>query len=265
MSATPDAGLLASPPNLRFDGRIAWITGASRGLGRALAFAMAGAGARVVISARSTESLLRIADEVEAAGGSILPLPCSVDDPVEIAAAVSRIESEFGGLDALFNNAGVSTHFKEAEQLDLDDLRPTIETNLFGPFSCCMAALPLLEASDGASVVNVSSIHGSRGFERLISYAMSKGGLEMLTRTLAIEWAPKGIRVNSLAPAYLTTEMSAGLLDHPYWGEKLRERTPLGRFGTPAELVGCAMFLASGAATYVTGTTLFADGGWSAS
>ncbi len=135
----------------------------------------------------------RVAEQIEASGGTALSVTCSVDDAEQVAFAIGRLEKRFGGLDVLFNNAGISPHFKKAEHLALDDMRAVIETNMFGAFSCCRAALPLLEAAEEPSVVNVSSIHGSRGFERVLSYAMSKGGLEMLTRTLAIEWAPKGI------------------------------------------------------------------------
>jgi len=254
----------AGPPDLRFDGRVVWITGASRGLGRAMALGFAAAGADLVLSGRSADALGEVADAVRAHGGRIELAPGSVTSDEDVAAAAARIERSFGRLDALVNNAGISPYFVRSERLEPAQLREVLETNLVGAFACCRAALPLLERSPAASVVNVSSIHGSRSHARMLAYTASKGGLEMVTRTLAEEWAGKGIRVNSLAPGYIETEMTAGLRAHDGWREELLGRIPLGRFASPAEIAGCAMFLAGPVSGYVTGTTLFADGGWSA-
>jgi NAD(P)-dependent dehydrogenase (short-subunit alcohol dehydrogenase family) len=259
-----DADLLEHPPVMRFDGRVVWITGASRGLGRALAFGFAGAGASVMLSARSEGPLSEVAAEIQASGGEVETVIGSVNDPESIRAAVAGIERTWGRLDALINNAGISPVFKRSEKLDDDEWRSVIDTNLTAPFACCRAAFPLLEMSESASIVNVSSLHGQRAHERLIAYAASKGGIEMLTRTLAVEWAAKQIRVNAVAPGYLETDMTAGLRDHPKWNARLLTRIPMDRFGTPAEVVNCIMFLASPLAGYVTGATLFVDGGWAA-
>jgi NAD(P)-dependent dehydrogenase (short-subunit alcohol dehydrogenase family) len=139
-----------------------------------------------------------------------------------------------------------------------------MDVNLLAPFACCRAALPLMEAAGGGSIVNVSSIHGTRAYERIIAYAASKGGLEMMTRTLAVEWADRGVRVNAVAPGYFETDMSAGLLAHDHWGQELRRRIPMRRFAQPAEVVPAILFLAGPASSYITGTTLFVDGGWNA-
>lgn len=266
MSTAQDIQLqrLPSPPDLRFDGRVVWITGASRGIGRELALALAGAGAQLVISARNAASLNQVADTIRKHNESVLAISGSVTDPESIATTVEAIAAAHGRLDVLINNAGISPYFSPAEQLAPSRVREVLDTNTVGPFSCCLAALPLLKASDHPSVVNVSSIHGTRGQERLIAYAASKGGLEMVTRTLAIEWAQHGIRVNSLAPGYVETEMTEGLRTSTRWNEKLLARIPLGRFATIEEIVSCAMFLASPASSYVTGATLVVDGGWSA-
>ncbi len=128
----------------------------------------------------------------------------------------------------------------------------------------CRFGRSLFERGLTPAVVNVSSVHGSRAHPRILAYAVAKGGMEMMTRTLADEWADRGIRVNSLAPGYIETEMTAGLRDHDRWRESLLARTPLNRFATTDEIAACALFLASSAASYVTGTTLMADGGWSA-
>jgi NAD(P)-dependent dehydrogenase (short-subunit alcohol dehydrogenase family) len=264
VSAADDSALLDSPPALRFDGRVVWITGASKGLGRAMAYAFAGAGADLVLSARSAAALEEVAATIAARGRRVEVVPGSVAEPADVEAAVARIRESHGRLDALVNNAGISPYFSRAERLTEAELREVLEVNTVGAFACCRAALPLLEAADAGSIVNVSSIHGSRAHVRMLAYAASKGALEMMTRTLAEEWAEKGVRVNSLAPGYIETEMTEGLRAHEGWREELLARTPLRRFASTAEIAACALFLASPAASYVTGATLFADGGWSA-
>jgi NAD(P)-dependent dehydrogenase (short-subunit alcohol dehydrogenase family) len=263
-AADADSTLLAAPPSLRFDGRAVWVTGAGRGLGRAVALALAGAGAELVLSGRTAETLEEVAGLIEENGGKARAMIGSVSDPGDVAATVGAVEAEFGRLDVLVNNAGISPYFKRSEELGDDELREVLETNLVGAFACARAALPLLRMGEEPCIVNISSIHGSRAHGRILAYAASKGGVEMMTRTLAEEWAGHGVRVNSLAPGYVETEMSEGLRDHPSWGAELLGRTPLGRFATSAEIAACAMFLASPISSYVTGTTLFADGGWSA-
>jgi NAD(P)-dependent dehydrogenase (short-subunit alcohol dehydrogenase family) len=259
-----DVSLLEHPPVIRFDNRVVWITGASRGLGRALAFGFAGAGASLMLSARSEEALHEVAETIRESGGEVEVVVGSITDPRSISSAVAGIERTWGRLDALINNAGISPVFKRSELVDDEEWRSVLDTNLTAPFACCRASLPLLESTDGASVVNVSSLHGQRAHERLVAYAASKGGLEMLTRTLAVEWATRGVRVNAVAPGYLETDMTVGLLDHPKWNAELLRRIPMNRFGTSAEVAGCIMFLASPLAGYVTGATLFVDGGWAA-
>jgi NAD(P)-dependent dehydrogenase (short-subunit alcohol dehydrogenase family) len=264
MPSAEDLVVFENPPDLRFDDKVVWITGASRGLGRTLACAFAGAGATVVLSARSLASLEEVAGLIGERGGAVTIFPGSVTEPADIATAVAGIEAEHGRLDSLVNNAGISPYFTRAEKLELDDLREVLETNLVGAFACARAAAGLLRADGGGSIVNVSSIHGSRSHIRMLAYAAAKGGMEMMTRTLAEEWAGAGIRVNSLAPGYIETEMTDALRAHPGWSQELLDRTPLGRFATRAEIAACALFLAGPVSSYVTGATLFADGGWTA-
>jgi NAD(P)-dependent dehydrogenase (short-subunit alcohol dehydrogenase family) len=259
-----DTALLTAPPSLRLDGKVAWITGASRGLGRTLAFAFAGAGAAVLLSARSAEALEELAGELRESGTDVAVVAGSVSDEAAIATAADVARDRWGRLDVLVNNAGISPSFVRSEGLDPEVWRDVLDVNLSAPLACARAALPLLEATGGGSIVNVSSVHGMRAHERLIAYAASKGGLEMVTRTLAVEWAPRSIRVNSVAPGYLETDMTTGLREHERWRAALLGRIPMGRFGTTGDVAGAALFLAGDASRYVTGTTLFVDGGWTA-
>ena len=260
---TADEGTRHSFPTLRMDDRVAWITGASRGLGRELALGFAAAGAAVVLNARSQEKLDEVAAEIRSAGGVAETLAGSIADPDTIERTMQLVRERFGRLDALVNNAGVSPMFVRAERMDQTDWRDVLEVNLTAPLACATAALPLLEAR-GGSVVNVSSIHGARAHERIAAYAASKGGLEMLTRSLAVEWATRGVRVNAVAPGYLETDLTTALREHPRWSVSLKARIPMGRFGTPAEVVPAALLLAGPAGSYITGTTVFIDGGWTA-
>lgn len=164
----------------------------------------------------------------------------------------------------LVANAGISPLMKRSERLSDEEWRQVLDVNLSGTFYCCRAAGGLMLEQGGGSVVVVSSVHGSVGFGRLAPYAAGKGGVEMLARTLALEWADRGVRVNTVAPGYLETDMTAGLREAGHWRETLLERIPLRRFGRPEDVVGAIVFLASEAAAYITGTTLFVDGGWTA-
>lgn len=251
-------------PSLRLDGKVAWVTGASRGLGAALARALAAAGAEVVLSARDGDALARLADELLAAGCAAHAVPASIAEEADVRRVVKHIGERLGRLDVLVSNAGISAPFTRAERLDPADWRKVLDVNLTGAFLCAHAAAELLMDDGGGSVVNVSSIHGVAGSERIAAYAASKGGLDALTRALAVEWAPRGVRVNAVAPGYLETEMTHGLRTHQHWSKVLLERIPLGRFGRPEEIAPIVVFLASDAASYLTGATLYVDGGWTA-
>ncbi|MFT3866700.1 MAG: SDR family oxidoreductase [Solirubrobacterales bacterium] len=248
----------------RLDGKVAWVTGASRGLGRGIAKALAAAGAEVVLSARSGAELAAVEAEIGEAGGVAHVVVGSITDADSREEAVSLVANGPGRLDVLVNNAGISPHFGRSEDLDEAVLLEVLETNLVAPFACCRAAFPLLVAAGDASVVNVSSVHGAHAFPRLLAYATSKGGLEIMTRTLALEWIEHGVRVNSLAPGYIATDMTEGLRRNDRLRTAILDRTPAGRFADVGEIVRCAVFLASPASSFVTGSTLFADGGWGA-
>lgn len=241
-----------------------WITGASRGLGRSIAEGFLDAGADVALTARTVEPLQELRDGRLGSDERILVLPCSVGDSRQVADAARQIADAWGGLDVLVNAAGVSPTFKRAEQLEDEEWNSVIDVNLSGTFFCAKEASQLMRSGIGGSIVNVSSIHARAGMARLAAYSASKGGIEALTRTLALEWAAESIRVNSVAPGYFATEMTEALRSSDKWRERLLERIPLGRFGEPSELVPAVLFLASPMSKYMTGSCLTVDGGWTA-
>ena len=250
------------PPSLR--GRRAWVVGASRGLGRAVALGLAAAGADLVLSARTADSLSAVAEDARALGVTAHVLPLSVADPGGVRAAGAEIGARWTGLDVLVNCAGISPTFKRAELLDDDEWRNVIDVNLSGAFFVSRAAAELMLASGGGSIIHTSSVHAHAGMPRLAAYSASKGGTEAVARTLALEWAKDGIRVNSVAPGYFETEMTEGLRGNERLSRQLLERIPMGRFGVPSEVVSAYLYLASDESAYVTGSTMFVDGGWTA-
>lgn len=258
----------AAPPSepVRFDftGRRVWITGASRGLGRAIALGFATSGADLALTARSAEGLRAVADEAEALGAKTLVLPASVSDPQDVVATAAEISGQWGGLDVLINCAGVSPTFKRAELVEDEEWRHVLDVNVTGSFLCAREAGRMMLAAESGAIVNVSSIHGQVGMERMAAYSASKGAIDALSRTLALEWAARRIRVNTLSPGYFETEMTEALRDHKKWRGHLLARIPLGRFGVPDEIVAAALFLSSESAAFITGSNLVVDGGWTA-
>lgn len=244
-------------------GKVVWVTGAGKGLGRAMATAAAGAGARVVVTSRTREDLADLAGELTRAGAAVDVLPADVADPEAVSHVVAETVARAGRLDALINAAGISPVFTRSEHLPDGDWQHVVDTNLFGTFCCCREAGRVMLDQRHGAIVNVTSVHAQVGFQRIAAYAASKGGVEALTRTLAVEWADRGVRVNSLAPGYFPTELSSGLLNSR-WGQEIERNTPMARVGSSAELTGAAVFLISDAASYMTGTTVTVDGGWTA-
>ncbi|QLG27331.1 glucose 1-dehydrogenase [Halorarum halophilum] len=250
----------------RFDGETAIVTGSSKGIGMSIAKALAREGANVVTNSRSHERAEAAAEEIaaEVDGASTLPVECDVTDPDSVSALVDATVEEFGRLDVMVNNAGM-TIIDPAEEMAPEDWRQVIDVDLSGVFYGSQAAgRRMIERGDGGAIVNVSSMMGSMGLHMRTPYCAAKGGVDNLTRTLAVEWAEHGVHVNALAPGYIRTAITDQSMESAGYTEaEVRNRTPLGRFGSTEEMANCALFLAS-RDNFVTGEVLTADGGWTA-
>ncbi|MFB6179969.1 MAG: SDR family NAD(P)-dependent oxidoreductase [Halorientalis sp.] len=245
------------------DGRTAVVTGGSRGIGRAIAEGLAAAGATVVPAARSEADVTRVADDIEAAGGTARGIVVDVADETSVTELIEETVDTFGGVDVVVNNAGVNPQAALGlpEDVTADGFEQTLAVNLQGAFTCARVAAEHLTESDGGSLVNVASVGGLVGLPRQHPYVASKHGLVGLTKSMALDWAPE-VRVNAIAPGYVATEFIEGALDDESIRQSLLDQTPLNRFADPAEIAGPAIFLASDAASFVTGSTLTVDGGW---
>ena len=232
------------------NGRVAVVTGASRGIGAAIATGLQSAGATVFGLSRSGT-----------APRHITAIACDLSDDKAVEDAFGVIAAQGGRIDALVNAAGISLPAK-GDESELARFRVTVATDLTGVYATILAAYPLLKKAGSAAIVNVTSINSVRGFPGNPGYVAAKAGLAGLTRALAADYAPDGIRVNALAPGYVATEMTAKSFADPAMHEDRRRHTMLGRWGQPADMVGAAVFLASEASAYVTGQEIFIDGGW---
>jgi 2-deoxy-D-gluconate 3-dehydrogenase len=241
-------------------GRVALVTGASRGIGRALALALGAAGAAVACAARSEEQVRATAAEIRRAGGSAEAFRLDVTSTPDVNAQVQAVTGALGPIDILVNNAGMTVQKKTLEVTDADwDLM--LATNLTSMFRCARAVAPSMISRGGGRIINVGSMWGKQGVPRYAAYCVSKAGVDALTRCLAIEWARHGIRVNCLAPGYVRTDFST----EPMADERLRSlilsKIPVRRLAEPAEMGPLAVYLASPAADFMTGQTIYIDGG----
>lgn len=237
-----------------------WVTGASRGLGRAIAQGFLDSGARVAVTSRDAGVL----EGAYPPSNASMVLAGSVADELTVGGMAECLDKAWGGVDVLVNCAGISPTMPHSELETLETWRSVVDINLTGAFLCARAASRMMLRDGGGSVINISSVHGQHGMARMAAYASSKGAVEALTRTLALEWINRGVRVNAVAPGYFETDMTDGLRSHASWGPQLLEKIPMRRFGKPSELVPMVVFLASPASSYVTGAIFPVDGGWSA-
>ncbi len=245
---------------LRLDGRGAIVTGASRGLGRAMALALAEAGADLGLLGRSKDDLEETAAGVLALGRRALVLAADVTRPAEVEGAVGRVLDALGRLDVLVNNSGVAI-VKPLVETPPEEWRAVLETNLTGTFNCCRAVGPAMIARKAGKVINLASVLGAHGLPGYTAYSASKGGIIALTRTLAVEWARHNIQVNAIAPGWFLTPMNAQAFGDERIRERLLRDVPLRRLGKPEEIGPLVVYLASPASDFMTGETVFIDGG----
>lgn len=243
------------------DGQVALVTGGGRGIGRETVVVLAAAGAKVVILDRDEAAAVSAADAVKQEGGNALPVLCDVSNPEEITAAFAVGMKAFGRLDILVNNAALVRR-TPALETSIETWREVMQVNLDAAFLCsCEAARAM---SQGGAIVNIASIMGisGGGVYPIATYHASKGGLINLTRGLAVEWAPRGIRVNAVAPTWVRTELTKPLLDDPAMSKNLLELMPLRSFADTTDVAAAVLYLASPATRVVTGHVLAVDGGY---
>ena len=245
--------------SFRLDGKVALVTGASRGLGAAIADALKDAGAKVAGTSRRREAAEEVAERLGSA-----PVVMDVADVASVRAGVDLVADEFGRLDVLVNNAGVNIP-QGIFEVDEESWDTVVDANLKGTFFATQAAARhMVDGGDGGRIINISSQAGVVGIEDRSAYGASKGGAVVLTKVLAIELARHAVTVNAIAPTFVATELTRGTLEDPEWRDRILSRIPLGRVGEAEDVAAAAVYLASPAAGMVTGHTLLVDGGWTA-
>ena len=243
------------------EGKVAVITGSSRGIGRAIALRLAQAGAKVVVSSRKLQNAQEVADEIAAAGGEALAFQAHVGRPTDVTALVQQTVETFGRVDVAINNAATNPHFGPMLTADEGQWDKILDTNAKGVFRVCKAVAPHMEAQGGGKIINIASVAGLRPAAGMGVYGVSKAAVIMLTQVLAMELGHANIQVNSIVPGLIKTRFSQMLWQTSHIAQPILGRLPLGRFGEPEDVAGLALYLASPASDYVTGALFLVDGG----
>lgn len=244
------------------ENKVAIVTGAGRGIGKEISLGLAQAGCRVVICSRTESELNELADQIKELGSEALVVRCDISKPVDIGNVIDETLKHFDKIDILVNNAGL-TKKHPAEDFPLADWNQIIQVNLTGVFLFAQQVGKVMLEQGTGSIINISSVASTQAVTGSIAYGASKGGVKMITKTFASEWADRGVRVNAIAPAYIETPLVKEIKDHRSdFAEDIVNRTPMKRMGEPKEIVGSVIYLASEASSYVTGETIFVDGGW---
>lgn len=243
------------------EGKVALVTGGSRGIGREIAMRMAQAGAKVVVCSRKMENVQTVADEIEAGGGEALAFQAHVGRPGDVTALVEQTVETFGKVDVVFNNAATNPHFGPLLTADEGQWDKILDINAKGVFRVCKAVVPYMDAQGGGKIINLVSVAGLRPSPGLAVYGISKAAVIMLTKVLAVELGHANIQVNAIAPGVIKTRFSQLLWQTPRIAEPLLKSLPLGRFGEPEDVAGLALFLAGPLSDYITGSVFLVDGG----
>ncbi|MDB5870374.1 MAG: family oxidoreductase [Polaromonas sp.] len=259
-SSAPSA--LTNEALFRLDNRVALVTGASRGIGEAIAHRLAAAGAHVIVSSRKPESCQPVVDAILAGGGRASVLACHVGDAGQIESAFATIERLHGRLDVLVNNAAANPHFGPAVDADLPAIRKTLDVNIVGYLLATQHAVRLMRRGDGGSIINVASISGIVPGPNQGIYSITKAAVIAMTKVFAAECAASGVRVNAVLPGITHTRFSAALVENDEMLGEYLPRVPLGRVAQPDEMTGAVLYLASAASSYTTGACLPVDGGY---
>jgi NAD(P)-dependent dehydrogenase (short-subunit alcohol dehydrogenase family) len=249
---------------LSFDlnGKIAVVTGASRGIGRSIAETFAEYGAEVILVSRKIDALTAAAEAITAKGGKAHPIACHMGDINAIKTLYEFIEKTYGRLDILVNNAATNPYFGEMAGVDENIWNKTFDVNLKGPFFMIQNAIPLMKAAGGGAIVNVSSVNGIKPAQLQGIYSVTKGALITMTKAYAKELAPHKIRVNALLPGFTDTKFSAALMQQDEIYKYVVAQIPMGRHAEPEEMAGAVLYLVSNAASFTTGTCITCDGGY---